>query len=346
MGSSKTSFQSTLGDSVVAKGRCTNCCACVVACPYNCLGPVEQKPSLLKECPQCGICEKTCPQYDWSLSDEERFTFGKARKPEETFGVYRRLVVSRATDGAVLRVGQDGGVATALLLHALKNVLIDRAVVSGIDPNKPLFPVPKVAISFEDVLACAGTRYFYSPNLLALAEAMKGKIGIGFVGTPCQIKAIRKMQLAGLKKYDSLKFLIGLMCSECYDYDGLMKRHLHQELGLDPKDILKINIKGKMNITMRNGQIKSLRLAEVKQHARKSCESCSDFSSELADISVGGLGLNGWTFTIIRSEKGEEVFSNAERARFVQTRNASEEMHALNLLIKLSEKKRRLQRSQ
>ena len=333
MVSSKTGFQNTLRESVIARGRCTNCCACIVACPYDCLDLVVQKPSLLKECPQCGICIKTCPQYEWSLPDAEMFTFRRERKAEETFGVFRRTVVSRATDDEVRRVAQDGGTITAFLLHALKSGLIARAIISGIDPNKPLYPVPKVATSVEDVLA----------YLLALAEAAKGKTGIGFVGTPCQINAIRRMQSAGLKKYGSLKLLIGLMCSECFDYEGLVEKCLHQHLGLDPRDILKINIKGKMNITMKDGQIKSLPLAEVKQYARRrSCEWCSDFSSELADISVGGLSLEGWTFTVIRSASGEEAFSNAEKAGVIQTRNASEEERALNLLTKLSVKKRRL----
>jgi coenzyme F420 hydrogenase subunit beta len=239
----------------------------------------------------------------------------------------------------VLKVAQDGGAATALLLHALKSSLISRAVVSGIDPNKPLFPIPKVATTAEDIVSCAGTRYFYSPNILALNEAAKEGGNIGFAGTPCQINALRKAQSAELKRYAALKLLIGLMCSECYDYEGLVKSHLQQKLGIDPRDILKINIKGKLNLTMKDGQVTSLPLAEVKQYTRKSCAHCHDFSATLADISVGGLGLNGWTFTVIRSQGGEEIFSDAERSGIIETRNASEEPQALSLLTKLSIKK-------
>ena len=81
-------------------------------------------------------------------------------------------------------------------------------------------------------------------------------------------------------------------------------------------------------------------LAEIKQYARKSCSFCDDFSSELADISAGGLELDKWTFIIIRTEKGEKLFADAEKAKVIKTRDVKEEPNALSLLHKLSNKKR------
>ncbi len=86
--------------------------------------------------------------------------------------------------------------------------------------------------------------------------------------------------------------------------------------------------------------VTAIPLADIKQYARKSCGVCDDFSSELADISVGGLGLDGWTFTIIRSEKGEELFSGAEKAGFIKTKPLEEGAFSLSLLSKLTKKKR------
>jgi coenzyme F420 hydrogenase subunit beta len=192
----------------------------------------------------------------------------------------------------------------------------------------------------EEILTCAGTRYSYSPSVFALTDAIKQKKErIAFVGTPCQIRALRRMQTAGLKKYTApVKFMIGLMCSECFSYDGLIQKHILGILGVKPSDIEKINIKGKMIITAKSG-IQTISLPEAKQHARTGCKSCNDFSSELADISVGGLGLNEWTFTIIRTDRGEEMFSNAEEKGKLNVRDAKEETNALTLLSKLSKKK-------
>jgi len=337
----KIGFEESLAKSVVAVGQCLGCSACVVVCPFNCLEYKNEKPSLIKECKVCGICAQVCPQYEWSWPKVENSVFGRERKVEQVFGVYRRLVVARATDDKTLEACQDGGVVTALLLSALENELIDSAVVSGISQEKPLYPVPKLALTPEEIWECAGTRYCYSPNVLALTEAIKQKkTSIAFVGTPCQIRAIRRMQMLGLKKFTRpLKFLVGLMCSECFTYEGLIVKQIRDTLGLHLNDIVKMNIKGKI-LLKTESEVRTIPLAEAKQHARKSCGFCDDFSSELADISTGGLGLDGWTFVIIRTEKGEELFSSAEKAGAVKTKNVNEEAKALRLLHILSRKKR------
>jgi coenzyme F420 hydrogenase subunit beta len=274
----------------------------------------------------------------------EKLVFGRERTKDEAFGIYCRTTAAQATNEKIRRLAQDGGVVTALLIYAFDTGYISGAVVSGVDPTRPSYAVPKIASNSAEILSCAGTRYSYSPNLIALTSVAEKDIDLAFVGTPCQINALRKMQAVG-NKYDSVKLLIGLMCSECFDYETLVEKHLHTELGLDLKDIIKINIKGKMIITMKDGTIHTLPLSEVKKYARKSCGSCHDFSSELADISVGGLGMEGWSFVVVRSERGEQLFSNAEKAKIIQTRNTDAEKNALKLLCKLSSKKVRNQSS-
>ncbi len=337
----KIGFQESLATKVVTPEKCVGCGACVVVCPFGCLEYAEEQPRLVKECKLCGLCARVCPRYEWTFDKAENFVFGRQRKAEEEFGVYRRIAIAQATDPRVLNVRQDGGVATALLLFALEKGLIDGAIVSGSDPAKPFYPVPKLATTKDDILAAAGTKYFCSPNLLPLTDVIaQKKQNVALVGTPCKIHAVRSMQLAGMKKQMApLKITIGLMCSECFTYRGLMEEHIHKKMGMNLADIKKMNIKGKMLIATDAG-ITPIPLADVKQYARRSCSICKDFSSELADISVGGLGLDGWTFTIIRTEKGEELFSAAEKAGYVTTRPLEEGSFAMSLLLKLSKKKR------
>jgi coenzyme F420 hydrogenase subunit beta len=342
MSFNRISFEESLAKSVIATGKCVGCGTCVVVCPFNCIKYVEEKPALAKECKACGICAQTCPPYEWTQPKAEKFVFGRERKPEEEFGVYRRIALARANDDKVLKVCQDGGAATALLLFALEDGLIDGAVVAGKNREKMLYPVPKLATTPQEILESAGTKYSCSPNILALIEAGKQKKkNIAFVGTPCQIHAIRKMQMAGLKKWTApIKLLIGLMCSECFTYGGLMEKYIHGKLGVTLDHIRKMNIKGKMLVST-DTEVKAIPLVEIKQYAQKSCSFCGDFSSELADISVGGLGLDGWTFVVIRTKKGEEIFKKAEKAVVLKTRPVEKGEVAFNLLLKLSNKKRK-----
>ncbi len=143
-----------------------------------------------------------------------------------------------------------------------------------------------------------------------------------------------------LKKYaNPLHFTVGLMCTESFTYDGLFKQHLEKDLGVDLQDVKKINIKGKILVSLTSGETKSIPLPEAKPYARASCGRCTDFSAELADISTGGLGLSGWTFTIIRTDTGEKIFDEAVASGALETRSVDEEPFAKSLLRKLSEKK-------
>lgn len=343
----KLSFEETLLEKVVLKEKCTGCGACVLVCPFGCLEYSEEKSKLVKKCEVCGICPRVCPRYEWSPTNLEKLVFGRARKPNEDFGVHQRLVLAQTTDKDIMQSCQDGGVVTTLVTFALRNGIIDGAILSGVNKDKPFYPVPVLATTSKEVQRCAGTRYTYSPNLLALRKAFEQKRqSLGFVGTPCQIQAFRRMEAAKLRRYTGrIKFAIGLMCTESFTYEGLMEKQIQQTLGVNLRDVKKINIKGRIIVTTNSDAVKTIPLAEAKHYTRRSCLSCTDFSAELADISAGGLGLGGWTLAVIRTERGRELFEAAEKARSIITRSVEEEKNAFNLLIKLSRKKRKTQGS-
>jgi coenzyme F420 hydrogenase subunit beta len=277
------------------------------------------------------------------MSELESFVFGRERKAEERFGIRCQVYIAKSKDSRVLKVCQDGGAVTALLLHALESKHIDGAILSGVSSQKPFLPSPKLALTSQEILSCAGTRYTCSPNLLALPQiAKEGKRSVAFVGTPCQIQAVRKMQMLRMKLAAPLKLLIGLMCSECFSYEGLIKKHIGEELGFDLSRIKGMNIKGKMIVTLKSGAATTIPLSEVKKYAQKGCASCRDFSSELADLSAGGLGLEGWTCIVTRTKEGENLFKSAEKAGFVKTRSLGEDNPALHLLVRLSNRKHNL----
>jgi len=335
-------FEESLG-TLVLPSLCIGCGSCVAVCPIGCLEYVDGKPVLTKECNSCGICSQICPRYKLSIPELEHFIFGRERSSDEEFGVYKRIIIARTKDEKISKVCQDGGVVTSLLLYALKEGIIDGAIVSGIDEKKPLKAAPKLAESAEEIIKSAGTRYTYSPNILALRDAVaQGRKNLAFVGTPCQIQAVRKIQALPLNRYAKrLNFTVGVFCSECFSYDGLVNKLIKEELNVNPNEVKKMNIKGKFIITLIDGNVKSVSLREAKRYVNNCFSACSDFSAELADISVGGVGLSGWTFTVLRTEKGENIFEEAESKGFLETRPVERDSKALNLLIKLSRKKRR-----
>jgi coenzyme F420 hydrogenase subunit beta len=337
----KVSFEETLGKHVLPS-LCIGCGSCVTVCPFNCLDYVDGKPVVAKECKLCGICAQVCPRYNLSVPSLERLVFGRTREENEKFGINRSAVIAQSTDNRILRVAQDGGIVMSLLVYALENGVIDGAVLSGVEETEPLKAVPKLATTAEEILACGGTRYTYSPSMLALRDGVQQKKGkLAFVGTPDQIQAFRRIQAIPLRKYsDAVVFTIGVFCSECFTHDGLVAQLIRGKLGINPSDVKKVNIKGKLLVTTKSGKVESVPLKEVKAYASNCASSCSDFSAELADISVGGVGLDGWTFTVLRTEKGEELFRKIESEGLIRTKPVEEEKKAFELLVKLSRRKR------
>ncbi len=173
MSSKKISFENSLLTEVVQTGKCASCGTCVVVCPFGSLELAKGKPNLVKECKVCGICAQACPRYNWEMAKAEDFVFGRERKPEEEFGVFRRIAIAQAKPSDIQKVRQDGGAATAMLVAALQNGLIDGAVVSGKSQEKPFLPVPILATSPEKIIESAGTKYSCSSALLALPEVIK-----------------------------------------------------------------------------------------------------------------------------------------------------------------------------
>ena len=333
-----------LEKNVVSKGACIGCSACVASCPFKgVLDYAEGKPRLIGECKICGICSRVCPRYKVETGELDEMLFGRRRGADEVSGIYRSVQVARATEPQVRQRGQDGGVASAIILNALDTGAIEGAVLTGIDPNQPWRPLSTFAKTREEVLACAGTKYCYSPIFQGLKRALdQGLKRVALVGTPCQILAMRRMQKANLRKLvDPIVLSLGLFCSESFSYQGLMVEKIQNGLGVDLRTVAKMNIKGRMQVSLKNGKTLEIPLKEARAYAQSSCKFCEDFSSEFADISLGGVGLAGWTFTAARTERGQNFHDTAIKDGDLEVKPAKEFQSALDLLVRLSVSKRR-----
>jgi len=260
----KISFEDSLLKHIILNEKCLGCGACAIVCPFNILEYNGEKPFVIQECKICGICAEVCPQYKWSRTKIEKFVFNRERNIEEKFGIYKRMLLVQSKDQEVLEHCQDGGFITSFLINALEKGMIDAAVVSDVSKNKIFFPRPKLAKNSKEILRCAGTRYFYSPGLLSLRQAFKlKKKKIAFIGTPCQINAIRKMQQSEEKKFtSSIKILIGLMCSVCFNYEGLIENYLKNKYKTGLIDLKKMNIKRKL-LLQTSKSLKTVPLSEI-----------------------------------------------------------------------------------
>ena len=122
---------------------------------------------------------------------------------------------------------------------------------------------------------------------------------------------------------------------------GKMVEIAQKELGLNLDDIVRVNIKGKLLFYTKDGQELTYGLKKSHVYTRPGCLHCPDFAAEHADISFGGLGQGeGWTLTIIRTDKGQDVWNRAVADGVVEWKPGSEDQGAIDLMQKLAVKSR------
>lgn len=315
-----------LKNEVIAGGTCGKCGGCVSFCSANRIGALKIGENGFPDyedqdkCLTCGLCYMVCPQTH-PLQEE----IDAASDWEPPIGHFNEVFSARSADKDILEAGTDGGVVTALLVHLLENGFIDGAAVSISDG--PFKRRAIVATSREELLQAAGSHWAEVPHLEEVGEGYTNFVPvirtihelepkklkkIALVGTPCQIGAVRKMQVLNIVPSDIVVLTIGLFCMQCFEIDHLMDKGVMKKHNLKPEVLDGLNIKDDFMLKLKSGLTVHVPLEEIEELARPACLACKLFANDYADISVGGLGSpDGYTTVMIRTTNGRRMFADA-----------------------------------
>ncbi len=163
---------------------------------------------------------------------------------------------------------------------------------------------------------------------------------LAYVGTPCQIQAIRKAAVfQGDSNKDwpgNAKLLIGLFCRENWSYTCI-RALVEDDYGVKLDDIEKFDIKrGRIIGLKKDGSSVEIPLKKSKPYVRINCQVCLDFSAEMADISVGAVGTpREWSTAVVRTKAGADLLDGAEKAGVVEVKPIEEMKPGIELIQKL-----------
>jgi coenzyme F420 hydrogenase subunit beta len=161
---------------------------------------------------------------------------------------------------------------------------------------------------------------------------------------PCQVDGVRLQQNSSIRLSmadwyrDNVSLVIGLFCSEAFTHESIIK--LGEMIDVPPERIDNINIKGKVVVRLDDGEVVTASLRKYRDFARPACLYCLDYGAENADLAAGGIGLDGWTFTLVRTEAGHRALQAAIADGWLETRPLSDEPRGEFLLDKLAADKK------
>jgi len=301
-----------LESEVWATGLCSGCGACVAVCPADALRFVPGNTDApVNNCyckaendsVPCGACYAACPRVDLA---------GQGRM----LGSYQEIVAARSVFPVERK--QSGGAVTAILVNALDEGLIDAVVTVTRDPWT-MKPSSAVITSSDTLIQHAGSRYsWWVPLLASLKEAVVTRKyrRIAVVGVPCVARATQMIRTSDhelLRPYaKAIRLVIGLFCTETFDYAKLVEGRLQSDRDIEPWEIRHLDIKGKMDVYLQDERQISIPLADLEESVRPGCHVCTDFTALSADVSAGSVGSpDGYTTLVIRNDIGKGFVDRA-----------------------------------
>jgi coenzyme F420 hydrogenase subunit beta len=317
----------TLIETVIETGLCTRCGTCVGACPSGNLRIDDPSGSCLPEdhgrCTSCGLCLAACPGASVDFAPLEKSLFGDAVSGR-LLGVVRGAWLAHAAEAGTRQAGSSGGVVTAMLLDLLARGETNGALIFGPHEKEPWRGWGRVASKASDIAEAAQSRYHLSPQNTVLAELGALHGNYAYVGLPCQIHGLRKLEAAGWRPSVRISPVIGIYCGNNLYFDAT--RAILKKLGIGrTADLAALSYRegawpGSFTARTVDGRVRSISKLDFNQvipfYVNRRCLFCVDLASELADLSVGdGWAMEGrdggWSVVLVRTEYGERIFNRA-----------------------------------
>lgn len=300
---------------VWTKDICAGCRGCITVCPSNTLAYDSRlnRPYQFTPCIDCKACLDVCPRMPANLS---------AISSQDVIGQYIEMASARSLPDS--QRSQNGGAATALLTAALEEEFIDCALVMGSD-RWTQKAYPRVVYYPEELRRSAGSKYDSNGVLESLKDVAKDSSvkNIAVTGTPCTIEAIRLLRRSSneyaVKLSQKLRFALGLFCFESFDSSFI--KEVTGKTGAPAWRILKMDAcEGKLTVNLRDGETKALPLSGLSGYVKPGCYVCSDFTSKMADISIGSVGSEpGMSTVIVRTMEGMGLYQIARELNLLET---------------------------
>ncbi|NEB11261.1 hypothetical protein G3I32_20880 [Streptomyces coelicoflavus] len=324
---------------VLKPDLCSYCGACVPACPVDVLSYAKEQPVIDGSCASgCRTCFDVCPENRAGDAVLEDYMAG--HRPDRG-----RQLVGRLTDPELLARTGSGGLSTGLALYLLESGRVDGVVLTAFGGGSAWEPRPVIATTRDEVIAASGPKYALSPTLNVLDRiADEGYERVMFVGLPCHIESLRRLQTAADRLEErprravrAITHAVGLWCGNNFRTEGTER--FISAMGVDPAEVTEVGY------TRRAGQLEFVvstpdgsagaPFGQYLGHllagqSAPSCQGCRRWHAAYADVSVGGLDTPGlkWSGFMEQTREGHDLVKGATAAGYITVRNMTVQQRA------------------
>lgn len=341
---------------VIRAGLCTRCGACAavsggaVGFPDRtgeCLPQLLGQPGEVPEAAWHG-----CSGRDVHFPALNEQLFG-GRPDSWLLGHCRQRWIAYASDSTVRRNGASGGVLSAVATHLLRTGRVGGVWVQGMDSRRPYLPASFLACTEDDILAAAQSKYVLSPHMDGLQDLQETGEPLAFVGLPCQVHALRKLQLQDHPIAQRFRYVLGPYCGNILHFhsirDFLVGHGVHDLSQVVSLDFRAGEWPGNLRIELAGGRVLEMPKFHANYlipfHIVQRCLLCTDLSNEFADIAGGDAWApdyeqrgKGFSLLVARSARGEELLEEMRNEGRIETLPLREDdaiaMHSHGLDLK------------
>jgi coenzyme F420 hydrogenase subunit beta len=282
---------------------------CYAVCPKLAIQMQNDKeaghfvPVVDENCINCNLCLKVCPGYDLDTESLNKIIFES--QPENTkVGIFTHCYVGYSCDEDIRFNSASGGLITQILTTLLEEKKIDGAIVTSMDPSNPLQPMAIVAMTKDEIVGAARSKYCPVTLAEALRKIVTSDGRYAIVGLPCHIHGIRKAEQNIPKLREKVVLHLGLLCSHMAGFPGI--QFLLEKKGVATSSLVEMQYRGRgwpgsMSIKTKNGAEKIIPLTtgwysywpifSSYFFTPIRCLMCPDQMAEFADVSFGDAWL-------------------------------------------------------
>ncbi len=289
---------------------------------------IDNKRGLLKpiidkkKCVLCKKCLSVCPGY---TIDFEGLT------PNNFEGIYNKYLgysmsafVGYSLNKEILYNSSSGGLLTEYLIQLIENNIVS-GIITVQNTNGEKFGFETfIARNRKEIIDAQKSKYYPIPSCSIFKNIIKESGTFAFVGLPCQIAGLRKIQQNTSELKTKIPFLISLFCSRMPNANAT--NYLVHKLGLPIKNVKNIEYRGsghpgKFHVTMNDSTEHYLNHLDsnywgynfMKFFKPVRCWLCPDHSGILSDISFAdnwtqyARHKDGSTMILCRTHNAEQI---------------------------------------